>query len=515
MEGNRRKKKEKKKGICLMNTMKYLNRFTNSCLLLLATIIVTGSLSACKDDDDTQLTMVTNLSYEPTMGGAIISFTPPANNDLLYVKAAYVNSTGKSVFRSTSIYSKTIEIDGLADENKTYPVRVSAVDKWGGETEAAVIYVQPGRSYINIIKDNLEIHPMCGGLSVVWENPAGVETVSESADNPGKTVYVVVDYTDANGTTFTRYLSSKMKQAKTRVRGLFAGLYNVSFHVEDVAGNRTEQSTATLFDVPAETEFTKFVEREDPINGLVKDYVWKLVPSLTTLQEAWEFKNSAIFDGVINIIGDANTRSYCGTDCDASTVTYGGTIPWDTEQVDIVIDLNQIVSIARLKAWQRAYHYGEQPYAGGDQMNDGVSKDYDFYQPTNLKHFKVFGSATLDESGWFLIQDCDIATNTTNFQGTLPQYWSNPEWYGNTNVYMPTNESYAVAIEGHEWELNEMTEPVRYIRVRLVENWDLAKRTVSGLSELSLYGSVIVSSSELAEQETAREESVETPEARR
>lgn len=472
--------------------MKYLTRKTSYWVFALAVCgVIAATATSCSDDDGTKLSMVTNLSYEPTMGGAIISFTPPASNDLLYVKAAYVNSTGQHVFRSTSIYDRKIEIEGLADETKTYPVYVSAVDKWGGETDAAVINVKPGRSYINIISDNLEIHPMCGGLSILWENPAGIESVSESANNPGKTVYVVIDYTDASGVTRTRYLSSKLQKAKARVRGLFEGVYDVSFHVEDASGNRTSQSPVIRCDVPAETEFKKFIEREDAVNGYVKEYIWKLVPSLTTLQEAWEFRNDAIFDGVINIISDPNTRSYCGTDCDASTVNYGATIPWDTDQVDIVIDLNQVVSISRLKAWQRAYRYGDQPYAGGEQMNDGVSKDYDFYQPTNLKHFKVFGSKTLDEDGWFLIQDCDIATNTTNFQGTLPQYWTNPEWYGNTNVYMPTNESYALAIEGHEWELNEMTDSVRYVRVRLVENWDLSKRTVSGLSEISLYGSVL------------------------
>ncbi len=462
-----------------------------------------GLLASCSDDDDTSLTPVTNVSYEPTMGGAIITYTAPANNDLLYVKAAYTNSQGERVFRSSSIYDNKIEIEGLADETKTYPVAITAVDKWGGETSAVTINVQPGRSYINIIKDNLEIHPLCGGLVLVWENPAGVQTASDAVSNPGKQVYVVVDYTDADGVTRTRYLSSKQKNATAKVRGLFAGKYQVNYHVEDTSGNKTEQSSTITCDVPAETEFKKFVEREDPVNGLVKDFIWKLVPKLTTLQEAWEYRNAAIFDGIVNVSTDASTQSYAGTDCDNSSVTYGAAIPWDTEQVDIVVDLNQVVSISRMKGWQRAFKYGAQPYAGGDEMTSGVSKDYDYYQPDNLKRFKVFGSMTLNEEDWFLIQDCDIATNTTNFQGTLPQYWTNPEWYGNTNVYMPTNESYAIAEEGHEWELNEMTDSVRYIRVRFVENWDLSKRGVSGLSEINLYGSVLVTPEELAAKEAA------------
>ena len=34
---------------------------------------IAAALTACSDDDDTALSAVTNLSYEPTMGGAIIS----------------------------------------------------------------------------------------------------------------------------------------------------------------------------------------------------------------------------------------------------------------------------------------------------------------------------------------------------------------------------------------------------------------------------------------------------------
>ena len=473
-------------------------------LMLLTAAVVLGS---CSEDDDTSLTAVTNLTYEPTMGGAIIKFTAPKNNDLLYVKASYRNSLGNEVWRSTSIYDHQIEIDGLTDETKTYPIYISAVDKWGGETKAEVISVQPGRSYINIINDNLKINPMCGGLSIVWMNPAGVDNQKDiTLKNPGKQVYIVVDYTDSANVTRTRYLTSRLVNATAKVRGLFAGKYNVSFHVEDFSGNRTTQSDVRLVDVPEETEFVKFTEREDPVNGVVKDFVWKLMPKpYTTLQMAWEYNNEAIFDGIIDS-NTKDTRNYAGTACNASSnitgasTTYGSALPWDTEDMDIVVDLGQIVSISRLKAWQRCFHYGEQPYAqDGESYTAGISPDYDYYQPENLKHFKLFGSMTLNEDDWKLIQDCDIAENST--AGTLPIYWTNPEYMGQTNVYMPTNESYQFALDGHEWELSEMTDSVRYIRVRLVENWDLSKRTISGMSELTLYGELLVSHEQLLEQE--------------
>ena len=66
---------------------------------------------------------------------------------------------------------------------------------------------------------------------------------------------------------------------------------------------------------------------------------------------------------------------------------------------------------------------------------------------------------------------------------------------------MPTNESYQYALDGHEWELDAMTDSVRYIRVRMVENWDLSKRNLAGMSELNLYGSILMSHEELAAKE--------------
>ncbi len=485
--------------------MKKMIKYGPLAVLLLMVV----SLAGCKDDD-TDLTPPINLSYEPTMGGAIIKFTAPHNNDLLYIKAAYTNSLGKDVYRTTSIYDNKIEIDGLADETKTYPVHVSAVDKWGGETSATVINVQPGRSFINVIKDNLEINPICGGLAVTWENPAGADAKTDdiTSSTPAKIVYVVVDYTDAEGVTRTRYLSSKQKNAKANIRNMFAGNYAVSYRIEDASGNKTAQSTPSNINVPAEQESLKFIEREDPVNGKVKEFIWTLVPRLTTLQPAWEYKNEAIFDGIIDS-NTSNTQNYCGTDCDNSSVTYGASIPWDTDQVDIVIDMHQVVSISRLKAWQRAYTYDNQPYSGASGQTSGVSDDYFYYQPQNLKRFKLFGSMTLNEEDWFLIKDCDISTNST--AGTLPIYWTNPSYFGHENVYMPTNESYQYAIDGHEWELEAMTDSVRYIRVRMVENWDLSKRNIAGMSELNLYGSVLVSHEELA----ARENQASAPRRRK
>lgn len=438
------------------------------------------TMASCSDDDNgSSLSAVTDVTYEPTMGGAIIKFKAPESNDLLYIKAVYTNSLGNEVYNITSIYNSQIEIEGLNDENKIYPVRLYAIDKEGKSSPVANIDVSPSRSYINIIADSLKITPIVGGIELQWYNPVGSDTITQ--ENPGKTVYVDVTYTDPDGKEQTRFVASQNKNVKVKMRGLEPGQYTFTYQVEDFQGNKTDVSQPITRTVSEEVIIPKYFEDADGY----RTYVWTLVDSLTTLKEVYENRNAAIFDGVVDDKDKADDNSYAGT----NGAQYGGngTLPWGTNQLDIVVDLHQVVNISRVRAWQRAHFYGWSPYAQ-DWRTDGTSYDYDYYQSDNLKRFAVYGS--MDAQNWFLIQDCDIAKNSTG--GALPQFATREEaWNGHTGVWMPTQQSYNYALDGHLWELDNMSPDTRYIRVRFLENWDMSKRTVSGLSELTLYGGII------------------------
>jgi hypothetical protein len=452
-------------------------------IMLAALPLMLLTLTSCSDDDNSSsLDAVTNISYTPTMGGAVINFTAPSSNELLYIKAVYTNSLGKTVYNVTSIFSNEIEIEGLSDESKTYPVSLYAVDKQGGESPVAVIDVKPNRSYINTINDSLRIDPIVGGIEVSWINPAGADTVT--AENPGKTVYVNIHYTDPQGKEISRYLSSQAQHANVKLRGLDPGEYTFSYQVEDFQGNKTALSSPLTRTVREEVIIPKYTE---DANGY-RTYLWTLVSGQTTLKEVNENRNAAIFDGVVDDKDNAGDNSYAGT----SGSKYGGagTMPWGTDQLDIVVDMHQTVNISRIRAWQRAHLWGWSPYAQ-DWRTDGTSYDYDYYQPDNLREFALYGS--MDAQNWFLIQNCDIATNSTG--GKLPVTGARDDkWNGHAitaSTGMPTQESYNYAIAGHLWELDKMSEQTRYIRVRFLQNWDMSKRSVTGLSELTLYGAVI------------------------
>ena len=98
--------------------MKLNNKIHKSALLSgLAILLLVLSGQSCKKDelDTTPPGKVSVTTVEPTNGGAIISYDLPSDNDILYVKAEYMNSLGNEVFKSSSHFGNSIEVDGFND----------------------------------------------------------------------------------------------------------------------------------------------------------------------------------------------------------------------------------------------------------------------------------------------------------------------------------------------------------------------------------------------------------------
>ena len=434
------------------------------------------AFTGCQEELTTDLTAVSNIEWEAVSGGAIITYTAPKDNDLQYIRADYVNSLDEAVFNVCSIYDHRIEISGLMDENKEYPVTLTAIDKNGASSPVAVIKVRPSRAYINIVKDNISFSPIMGGVLVSWHNPSGAVT-------GGKPVHVSLSFNTALGPE-TRYISSSQENVAINVRNIEPGDYSFTYTIEDNVGNKADIKEGFEMNIQEEVTIPKYTEDE---NGY-RTYIWELVPELTTVKEIWEFKNASVFDGVIDRRESAGDNSYAGTDASQYSP---GQLQWDTDQLDIVIDLHQTVTISRLRAWQRAYWYEWDDIACKWCVDGWCYTEY-YYQPQNLKSFKLFGS--MDKEEWFLIEHCDISTNTT--AGPLPinktytdaEY---PDRNGGYDFWGPNEESLQIGREGHLWELQTLSPKCRYLRIRFTSNWDKSKRQVSGLSEIEIYGGIV------------------------
>jgi hypothetical protein len=301
-------------------------------IVILISILVFTTIISCSDNENIDSTapgIVTNITVTPTNGGGIINYTLPSDDDILYVKAVYTNSLGEEVFRVSSKYNTSIEVNGL---NQSTPVNVKlyVVDESENISQAAQIDFIPLRSFIFLVQESINISPDLGGVKITWENIAS------------KTVFVYVHIIDGNDETI-RILSSNNLQESIFIRGLPSKELSFSTKVEDFDGNITE------------------LEDKGKHIPLFEE---KIDKSTWTLVSAQSVNGNAVET-------DADNSYFIIT-----RDNNGGSLNFP---LDIVIDLNKNVRIQRFKVWQRAYWYN-----GG-----GITYHY---QEENLKSFNLYAS---------------------------------------------------------------------------------------------------------------------------
>lgn len=330
-------------------------------LLLLISMVV-----SCESEDKKDTTPpgeLTITSTEATYGGAIISYTLPNDDDILYVRADYTNGKGEAVFRIVSKHVNQIEVSGFVVEEDV-TVSLTVVDENQNKSKAVEHEIRPLLSFIYLVQESIKIVPDLGGVQVSWEN------IEE------KTVFIYLHIADGDEEE-TRILSSSNATENIFVRGLEAKELGFSTKVEDFDGNIT-----SLLD---KGYFTPLFEEK--IN---KD-TWTLVSNLSIDGNAYEGATVNFWDDVVDTFETNSDNSYFIINRNDN----GGVLRWP---LDIVIDLNKKVKINRFKIWQRAFWYngpGDQPY---------------YYQSENLRSFDLFVS--MDKSEWTLLGSFQIEEPT-------------------------------------------------------------------------------------------------------
>jgi hypothetical protein len=345
---------------------KQINKIVLFSIFAVATFF---SCTADKDLDTKAPEIVTNITVTPTNGGGIISYSLPTDADILYVKAVYTNSQGEAVFRVSSKYTGTIEVNGL---NQTTPLKVKlyVIDESENSSEAAEIEFTPLESFIFLVQESVEITPDLGGVKITWDNIAS------------KTVFVYVHVLDGINETI-RILSSNNAQELRFIRGLGPTEITISIKVEDFDGNITK------------------LEDKGPYTPLFEEKIdkssWSLVSGQSINGNAYEGRTVNFWDDVVDTVETDSDNSYFIATRDNN----GGSLNFP---LDIVIDLNKNVKIQRFIVWQRAYWYN-----GG-----GVTYHY---QEENLKSFNLYAST--DAQTWNLLGQFDIG-DPRDGSGNIP-----------------------------------------------------------------------------------------------
>lgn len=375
--------------------------------MLLLTVV---AFTACKEEilDTTAPGKVTNVSYTPTNGGAILTYTAPDDNDLLYVKAVYTNSLGREVFKVSSHYGDSIEIDGFKDETPQ-KVLLYAVDRSNNASQATEIEVTPFKSYIYHVQESIVMKEDLGGVRITWDNP------------DMKTVFVYVNFSKG-GMEYERILSSSLKTPVIMIRGLEPEDYSFAVTVEDFNGNKTEKRETGSYRPLLEQKIDKST--------------WTVLQNLSVDGDKYEGKLVNFFDDVIDTKEVNTDNSYFIINRDDN----GGMLKWP---LDIVVDLNKTVVVNRFVVWQRAFHYE-------NNEQNGVSTDYYYYMEENMRSFSI--SVSTDKATWTSLGTFDIG-DPRDASGSIPAL------------------AIKAAIDGHEFNLESVSQPFRYLKFSVLSNY--------------------------------------------
>ena len=206
--------------------MIFMDKLTYLLPLVLAGFLTGSCDSSDIKEDTTPPGKLSVQSVTPTSGGGIIYYNLPDDNDILFVRADYINAQGDEVYRVSSKQNDSIEINGLIDTSPV-TVNLSVYDTSQNRSEVVSVDFSPNRSFIFDVLESLKITADLGGVRVNWTN------------DEEKTVFIYVSITGSDGEEEIRILSSNNKNGARFVRGLPAEEQNFSIKVEDFDGNST------------------------------------------------------------------------------------------------------------------------------------------------------------------------------------------------------------------------------------------------------------------------------------
>ncbi|MDR1666875.1 MAG: DUF5126 domain-containing protein [Bacteroidales bacterium] len=396
-------------------------------LLFTMTLLLIAALTqACKEEPVGQIPTdseapgaIVSYNAESLPGGAAINYVLPDDDDLLYVKAVYaINGVEKTA--TSSIYSDTLKVFGFGTTAEQ-SVLLYCVDRSGNHSLPVEAKFTPGTPPVQTVFESLTMNAAFGGVQIQWDNPdrAEVAIFLIAADSLGTLEEADVVYTAA-------------ATGKFNLRGFDDSPRMFGAYVRD----RWDNYSATL------------QEEHTPLYEMSLDkLLWgrKTLPGDAAhdyFDGTWQWNN--MYDGVIGDQGWHTNDSY--TD------------------MNFTLDLGVAAQLSRYTLWHRETNYG-----------------YSVYTHHNLKKWKVYGSATVDE--------------------TKPDdYWTGDDWKADwallaeCEVVKPsgegpvTDEDYAYAHRGFEFDLSSVVTPVRYVRFVVESTWGGGK--VIHISELSFWGTV-------------------------
>lgn len=416
--------------------MKKINYRLKQAKYLSATLFGILCLAACGQDDRIGLDatdsvapgLPTNIKVENINGGAIISYTPPKDDDLLCVMASYmINGIERTTKASPYVNKLTVEGFGEVGD---YQVTLKSIDKSRNESNPLPVTVSPLTPPVKFIYESLKITDSFGGVSLTWENPTRENIILEVLKNE-----------DGEWISLENFYSS-VEDGTAKVRGLAAEPIKLGYRIRDRWDNYSqilEQESIPLYE--EELDKSKFKE----VNPLPGDC--EAMGSLP-IRNIWQGNNN--MDCFHNLTTTEN-------------IAIGRTITFD---------MGQIAKVSRFKLWQRR------------------GSDNEFtYTHNNLKRYVIYGCEKLTDEMYLGGEVKEDGIKYPTFEGWTKIMEANCYKPSGDDSGVITNEDLEYIQNGDEHEIPLDAPNFRYIRIYMLENW--SGGTFAQIGEMTFWGQPI------------------------
>jgi hypothetical protein len=338
----------------IINTIKQEMVKINICTryLLICVILILG----CSEEergaygsDEIPPDAVEINSVENKPGGAIIKFTPPTNEDLLYIRGAYSDENGISKQVIVSSVIDTLSIIGFG-QTGDYNVDVTAIDTSDNESVAVTTTISPLEAPIHAILESIEGAQDFGGINISYLNPTRAEVSLNMSilDQDGNQVFKESFYTSQANSSYS-------------FRGYDPIPTTFIIYVEDRWGNKS--ITKTLESTPLEDVFLDkgfFSIQQMPGDESFSEYGF-------SANQMWD--------------GSWSSQWNCGH-------TNFLALPHQ-----LTINLGQLARLNRFKLYQRG---------GTELYKHGNPKRFQIYGRENLDNLPIYSPSNPGD-GWILL----------------------------------------------------------------------------------------------------------------
>lgn len=146
----------------------------NIYILSLASLIFTAS---CKEDaridlvDDNKPAPIalTEVTIKSILGGAVLKYQLPKDENLLCIKAVYEIRPGKTYEAKGSVYVDSLVLRGFGSSNTTQ-VKIYSVGKNGKESQPLLVDVTPDKPVVEDVAESINFRRAVGGIKFSYNN---------------------------------------------------------------------------------------------------------------------------------------------------------------------------------------------------------------------------------------------------------------------------------------------------------------------------------------------------------